>query len=317
MAKDKTPSIVKQIRNFVPGEINYSTNKVISYSQLSMYLQCPKKWALQYRDGYKIYAQSINMTFGTAIHETVQNYINTLYNESGVKADELDLEEYFEERFRENYSKGYKDNKNIHFSNPEEMREFFDDGLAILEFIKKKRSEYFSVRGWHLVGIEIPIIITPDKRYKNVLYNGYIDLVLYHEATEKFIIYDIKTSTRGWKDSEKKDEIKQFQILLYKQFFSEQFGVPEENIDVEFFIVKRKIWEESEFPQKRVQLFAPANGKTKIKKAKTALDKFISEIFNLDGSYNLNEHHPSPSKSNCRFCPYKDKKELCSSAILS
>lgn len=315
--KNKTPSIVKQIRDFVPQEINYAFQKSISYSQLSMYLSCPKKWALQYRDGHKIYNQSINMTFGTSIHETLQNYLHVLYTESGVKADEIDLEDHFEERFKENYSKGYKDNKNIHFSNSEEMREFFDDGIAILEFIKKKRGEYFSIRGWHLVGIEIPIVIIPDKRYNNVLYNGYIDLVLYHEATEKFVIYDIKTSTRGWKDAEKKDEVKQFQILLYKQFFSEQFGVPEENIDVEFFIVKRKIWEESEFPQKRVQLFAPANGKTKIKKAKTALDKFISETFNMDGSYNSNEHLPSPSKSNCKFCPYKDKKELCSSAILS
>ena len=78
MAKDKTPSIVKQIQNYKPQEINYAFQKSISYSQMSMYLQCPKKWALQYRDGYKTFAPSINMTFGTAIHETVQNYLHTL-----------------------------------------------------------------------------------------------------------------------------------------------------------------------------------------------------------------------------------------------
>ena len=241
MAKDKTPSIVKRIRNFKPQEINYAFQKSISYSQMSMYLQCPKKWALQYRDGYKIPSFSINMTFGTALHETLQNYLHTMYMESGVAADKINIEEYFEDRFRENYTKGYKDNKNIHFSDPEEMREFYDDGLAILDFIKKKRGEYFSSRNWHLVGIEIPIVIAPDKRYNNVLYNGFIDLVLYNEPTDTFTIYDIKTSTRGWGDKEKKDEIKQFQISLYKQFFSEQFGVPEDSINVEFFILKRKI----------------------------------------------------------------------------
>jgi hypothetical protein len=281
-----------------------------------MYLQCPKKWALQYRDGHKVPSFSINMTFGTSIHETVQNYLHVLYNESGVKADTINLEEYFEDRFRENYSKGYKDNKNVHFSNPEEMREFYDDGLAILEFIKKKRGEYFSLKGWHLVGIEIPIVISPDKRYSNVLFNGFIDLVLYHEPTEQFVIYDIKTSTRGWGDKEKKDEIKQAQILLYKSFFSELFGVPEDHIDVEFFIVKRKIWEQSEFPQKRIQQFTPANGKTKVKKAKSSLTTFIDEVFNLDGSYKSTEHQAQPSKSNCNYCPYKDKKDLCGLAIL-
>jgi len=315
MAKDKTPSIVKQIRNFKPQEINYAFHKTISYSQLSMYLQCPKKWALQYRDGHKVPSFSINMTFGTAVHETLQNYLSVMYNESGVKADEINIEEYFEDRFRENYAKGYKDNKNTHFSNPEEMREFYDDGLAILDFIKKKRGEYFSKTGWYLVGIEIPIVISPDKRYNNVLFNGFIDLVLYHEPTEQFVIYDIKTSGRGWGDKEKKDEVKQFQILLYKAYFSEIFGVPEDHIDVEFFIVKRKIWEASEFPQKRVQQFTPANGKTKVKKAKTALDSFIESVFSLDGSYKPTDHQAQPSKSNCMYCQFKTKKDLCELAI--
>ena len=311
----KIPSIIKKIQEYKPVAVDYAFQKSISYSQLSMYLSCPKKWALQYRDGHKIPSFSINMTFGTAVHETLQNYLSVMYNESGVKADAINIEEYFEERFRENYAKGYKNNKNVHFSNPEEMREFYDDGLAILDFIKKKRGEYFSIKEWHLVGIEVPIVMAPNKSHNNVLFNGFIDLVLYHEPTEKFVIYDIKTSSRGWSDKEKKDEVKQFQILLYKSFFSEQFGVDIENIDVEFFIVKRKIWEQSEYPQKRVQQFVPANGKTKVKKSKAALDTFIEKVFNLDGSYKSTDFQATPNKSSCLYCQYKDKKELCNKAI--
>ena len=311
----KIPSIIKKIQEYKPVAVDYAFQKSISYSQLSMYLSCPKKWALQYRDGHKIPSFSINMTFGTAVHETLQNYLSVMYNESGVKADAINIEEYFEERFRENYAKGYKNNKNVHFSNPEEMREFYEDGLAILDFIKKKRGEYFSIKEWHLVGIEVPIVMAPNKSHNNVLFNGFIDLVLYHEPTEKFVIYDIKTSSRGWSDKEKKDEVKQFQILLYKSFFSEQFGVDIENIDVEFFIVKRKIWEQSEYPQKRVQQFVPANGKTKVKKSKAALDTFIEKVFNLDGSYKSTDFQATPNKSSCLYCQYKDKKELCNKAI--
>jgi CRISPR/Cas system-associated exonuclease Cas4 (RecB family) len=280
-----------------------------------MYLSCPKKWALQYRDGHKIYAPSINMTFGTAIHETVQNYLHTMYEENGAAADEINLEEYFEDRFRENYSKEYQNNKKQHFSNPEEMREFFEDGVAILEFIKKKRNGYFTKRGYYLVGIEVPIVISPDKRYNNVLFNGFIDLAIYHEPTNTFTIYDIKTSTRGWSDKDKKDEIKQFQVLFYKLYFSEQFGVPEESIDVKFFILRRKVWEESDFPQKRIQEFIPNQGKIKLKKARTALESFIDNVFNLDGTYKTTDHPAQPSKTNCKYCPFKNKKELCSQAI--
>jgi hypothetical protein len=312
----KIPSIIKKIQEYKPVAVDYAFQKSISYSQLSMFLSCPKKWALQYRDGHKISQQSIHFCFGTSMHETLQNYLSVMYNESGVKADAINIEEYFEEKFRENYAKGYKDNKNIHFSSPKEMREFYEDGLAILDFIKKKRNSYFNVKNWHLVGIEMPIVIAPNKTHKNVLFNGFIDLVLYHEPTEKFVIYDIKTSGRGWSDKEKKDEVKQFQILLYKSFFSEQFGVDIENIDVEFFIVKRKIWKECEFPQKRVQQFTPANGKVKVKKSKVALDTFIEEVFNLDGSYKSTDFQATPSKSNCLYCQFKTKKDLCELAIL-
>jgi len=315
MAKTKLPDVLKRIKNFKPIEINYAFHKSISYSQLSMYLSCPKKWALQYRDGHKVYTPTINTVFGTAIHETLQHYLSVAYNESGAAADRIDLETQFEEKFREVYSEEYKNNKLVHFSDPGAMREFFDDGIAIINFVKKRRGEYFSSRGWHLVGIEIPIVISPDKRYNNLYFNGFIDLVMYHEPTDEFVIYDIKTSTRGWSDKEKKDEIKQFQILLYKTYFSEQFGVPAENIDVKFFIVKRKIWEESEFPQKRVQEFTPANGKTKMNRAKNSLTTFIENVFNIDGSYKNVDHLAQLSKSSCMYCPFRQLKSLCSEGI--
>jgi hypothetical protein len=64
---------------------------------------------------------------------------------------------------------------------------------------------------------------------------------MYHEPTNTFKIIDIKTSTKGWNKWNKKDESKQFQLILYKNFFSKQFGIPKENIDINFIILKRKI----------------------------------------------------------------------------
>jgi hypothetical protein len=255
------------------------------------------------------------MTFGTALHEAIQHYITTIYEQSGAAADRIDLKEYFEERFRETYLKDYKSNKNTHFSNSVEMNEFFEDGVEILKFIKKKRGGYFGKRGWHLVGCEVPLMVTPNPKYSNILYKGYLDVVLYNETLNKFKILDIKTSTRGWGDKEKKDETKQFQLVLYKKYYSQQFNIPEDNIDVEFFIVKRKVWENSDFPISRIQEFRPAAGKVKLNKATNAINSFIEEVFNIDGSHNSKEYPPNPSAHNCKFCPFKDNKELCNKGL--
>ena len=310
MAK-KIPTIVKRIRNFNPEKINYGYQNHISYSQLSMFRSCPHKWALQYKDGHKTFSPSIHTVFGTAFHETLQHYLDVMYEKSGAAADRENIEELLEEKLREEYANQYKKNNSQHFSNGEEIREFYDDGVEILKFIKKKRSVYFSKKGWYLVGCEIPISIIPNNTYKNVIYQGYLDVVLYHEPTNTFKIIDIKTSTRGWNTKTKKDEDKHFQLILYKKFFSEQFGIPEKDIDIEFLITRRKVYLDGEYPQKRIQEFKPASGRNKLAKATRVLNEFITTVFDKNG-YKEKDYHPQPSKWNCTFCPFKENQKLCS-----
>ena len=315
MKKNKYPSIVKEIKAKTFPQIDYSYQKSISYSQLSMFRSCPHKWELQYKDGHYISEQSINLTFGTALHETLQHYLTTFYDVSAAAADRINLEEHFQDKLGEIYRLNYEANKKIHFSDPVELREFYNDGVEILNFIKKKKGGYFSKKGWHLVGCEIPIQLSPNSQYKNVIYKGFLDLVLYHEHTNTIKIIDIKTSTRGWGDKEKKDEDKQYQLILYKQFFSQIYNIPVDNINIEFFIVKRKVPEVSDFPIKRVQTFSPPSGKIKLSRANVAINEFIEEVFDTNGKYKDKKYPPNPSAHNCRFCPYKDKKELCNKGL--
>ena len=313
--KKKVLPLIKEIRKKSVREVNYGYEKAISYSQLSMYRSCPKKWSLQYRDGHKTSEQSIHMTFGTAVHEAIQHYLDTMYDKSGAAADRIDIEEYFEDCFRKTYLKDYKKNKNVHFSNPAEMKEFFDDGMNILNYFKKKRNAHFTKKGWHLVQCELPMLVSPNTTYKNVLYRGYLDVVMYHEPTNTIKIIDIKTSTRGWGAREKKNEDKQFQLILYKKFFAQQYDFPVENIDIEFFIVKRKLYESEDYVIPRIQIFKPASGKIKMSRAEKAMNQFIKDVFTLDAKFKEDVMIPNPSKWNCGFCPYKNKKELCNVGI--
>ena len=312
MAKKKAPLIVREIQKNKPEPVNFSYEKNISYSQLSMYSQCPKKWALQYRDGHKVREQSIHMTFGTALHETLQMYLDVMYNESGVAADKLDLEGDFETRLREEYSKAYKTNNNSHFSDAVTLREFYSDGVEIINYLRKNRGKYFSKRGWWLVGCEVPIVIAPNPRLSRVKYMGFLDVVMYNENTNKFIIIDIKTSTRGWNDKAKKDKSKQHQLVLYKKFFAQQYNVPIDDIDIEFFIVKRKLYESQDFVIKRIQQFRPPSGKTSVNRATKSLNEFLDNCFTSEG-YNEKDMPETPN-NNCKWCPYF-KTHLCSSTF--
>ena len=318
----KLPKIVTEIRNNPPSEVNYAYQKNISYSQMSIFRGCPYRWKLQYKDKIRKFTSSIHTVFGTAIHEVIQHYLDVMYETSGANADKINLEELFQEKFIGEYQKQYKSNKNQHFSSAEEMREFFEDGVGILDWFKKKRSKYFSKRGYHLVGCEIPIVIAPNKMYNNVLYMGYLDVVMYNEKTNTFKIIDIKTSTRGWRDQDKKNEDKQFQLLLYKQFFSEQYSIPLDGIEIEFFIVKRKVldWDDEKLmsPHQayRVQTFTPPSGKIKLNRAKNAINDFITTCFSTGGEIKEIQFNKNPSKWNCNFCPYKEDKENCGEGLV-
>ena len=276
-----------------------------------MYEQCPHKWLLQYRDGHRKTEVSIHMTFGTAIHESLQLYLTTMYEQSTTSADAIDLVSHFEDTLRKQYREDYEKNNNTHFSDSLQLREFFDDGVAIINWFKKKKGEYFIKRNWWIVGCEVPIQLIPNPAFKNVIYRGFLDVVLYNEVTKTIKIIDIKTSTRGWKDKEKSDEVKNMQLILYKKFFSEQYNFPIENIEIEYFIVKRKIYEEGDYPSKRIQIHIPTSGKVKINKATKSLNEFIERAFLKDGSYNMGPQMKNPSKWNCQFCPFNDNITLC------
>ena len=313
MAKKKSTEIELKIKNYQKPEINHAFQKSVSYSQFSMWASCPHKWYLTYVENKQPYQASIHTVFGTAFHETIQEYITVMYNESGASADRMDLIGLFQSKFSEVYAKEYKA-AGAHFTNAEEMGNFFEDATAILNFIKKNRNKLFTIRKMRLLGIEIPLLLNVAN---NVFLKGFIDFVLYDEELDKVYIYDIKTSTRGWSDREKKDDSKIAQILLYKEYFSKQFGFDVEKIEVEYFIVKRKIWEQSEYPTPRTQSFKPASGKNKRKQAVENFHSFIKDCFDGVGKPQVKSYLKNVGESSCKWCPYKDLPELCDKIAVS
>ena len=187
MSKKKLPQILKEIKAFQPAIVDYEGGqKNISYSQISMFTRCPHQWELAYKEKLQIYKESIHTSFGTSFHEVIQAYFETYYNDSTKAADEMDLALMLGTQMKSNYALGKEKNGGEHFSTSTELLEFYEDGVAILKEFKKRKANFISKKGWHLAGIEIPIMITPEEEYTNVLFKGFIDAVLYHEPTETF-----------------------------------------------------------------------------------------------------------------------------------
>jgi hypothetical protein len=137
-----------------------------------------------------------------------------------------------------------------------------------------------------------------------VMFKGLVDLVFYHPNTDRWSIVDIKTSTRGWQDKAKKNPNLTAQVILYREFFSKQFGIDKDKIDVEFFIVKRQVPKDAEFAsmQRRVQKFVPPSGPRKTKQVLESMNNFISEAIDEEGKYIDKEYKCTNPFGKCEHC---------------
>jgi hypothetical protein len=287
-------------------------DRKISYSQYAMYDKCPKQWELAYVRNLRQFSQSIHTLFGTAFHETLQHYLTVMYEKTAKAADEIDLLEMLKDRMRDLYQHAVEE-MGEHFSNKFELTEFYEDGVAILNYIKRHRGKYFSAKHEELIGIELPIY-HPANEDKGIFMLGYLDIVLRDKRTDEIIIIDIKTSTMGWNKYQKADKLKLSQLVLYKEYFAKQYGWNVEKIKVKFMIVKRKLIEGAMFPQKRVQEVIPASGKPTRNKLLKSIDGWIDNCFDSNGDYNAEKDYVAfagKNKKNCKYCDFKDRDDLC------
>ena len=281
--------------------------KTISYSQMSVFNNCPLRWKLEKIDRLGVVKPGIALIFGTAMHETIQSYLDVMYAKTIVEANKLDLRKMLQENMMDAFNDFKKRSKSdmTAYTNKDEMRDFYEDGVAILEFFQKKRGQYFSKKHSELVGIEMPIFHEVEYN-PNVMFMGFIDLVI--KEGDKIKIIDIKTSYMGWRPNKKKQEGNQ--LRLYKKFFAEQYGVDIKDIEVEYFIIKRRLYENVDFPQSRIQIYKPASGKPSINKSDKLMKEFVDFCFDVDGKYEKDKKY-LPYKTDCKYCQFKTDHKLC------
>ena len=273
----------------------------VSYSAISTYNKCPKLWDLQYRQKVVPFVQTIYTCFGTAMHETMQTWLEAMYHDKVKTAMDMNVDQLLYDNMIKAYRSGKAINGHTHFSSADELTQFWLDGKHIFDFLKKKRAAYFSTKNMMLAGVETLLY---QEIKPGIMFKGLIDLVFYHPNTDTWTVMDIKTSTSGWRDNQKKNPNLTAQVVLYKEFFARQFGIDKDKIDVEFFIVKRRVPAEADYAimQRRVQEFRPNAGPRKTKQVLEQMNKYINDVFDEEGNFIDKEYHCTNPFGKCQEC---------------
>ena len=112
----------------------------VSYSQFTMWANCPKKWKLTYMDGHKEDEPSIHLLFGTSMHETIQEWLKTLFTKSPLESDEMDLSALLRDTMAREYKSLLEKRGDLkEWITKSQMNEFYLDGVEILNELKKNR----------------------------------------------------------------------------------------------------------------------------------------------------------------------------------
>lgn len=283
-----------------------SKYKHISYSSISTYAKCAKLWELQYLRNSVPFTQNIYTCFGTAMHETIQEWLTVMYHDKVKAANDINLDKLLYANMVKAYKRSRAQMDGEHFTDAKTLEMFWLDGKHILNFLSKKRAGYFSTKNMMLAGVET--LLYQEIR-PGVMFKGLVDLVFYHPNTDRWTIMDIKTSTSGWRDQQKKNPNLTAQVVLYKEFFAKQFGIDKDKIDVEYFIVKRRVPAEAEYAimQRRVQQFSPNAGPRKTKQVLTQMNEFIKDVLDENGEYIDKDYKCTNPFGKCEHCsPFLD-----------
>ena len=123
------------------------------------------------------------------MHEVLQSYLEIMYYDTVKNANFLNLEEMLRDKLIEQFKIAQEEDEKPPCTK-EDLQEFFQDGVDILDFFRKKRGDYFQKRQYELIGCEVPIEVMMKKDIKMMsrILSGYIIIQNLKQFRKKKII---------------------------------------------------------------------------------------------------------------------------------
>ena len=253
----------------------------ISYSELKIWAECPRKHKLLYIDKLKGFTGNEYTAFGKSLHLLCENAIQDLIIEA-------DFDEFFELNF----------DKEIDALDPElELR---NDLVSQMREQAKIISPQIMPAVKECFG-DYEVFSVEEKLYEKIInfsldnysFKGYIDLVLKTDDG-KYHIIDWKTCSWGWDREKRSSKLITYQLTLYKKFFCQKHDIDPKLVETHFALLKRTAKKDN------VEIFRVTSGP---KKTSNATDLLHKALINIDRKMYIK------NRLSCRGCEFYKTKQ--------
>jgi len=277
LKNDKVRSMYEQKEeSIVPKDVKIDVGKRVSYSQINLYQDCPKKY--EYAYVLQLPSRpSPAFSFGTTVHNALKDFYNTVrmakeglgFSELPTKGDLLSL---FEKHW---VSVGYdsKKHEKERKESGKKMMEDFYEKLYNEKQVPYRLEESFTV---HLK--ESSFVGKIDR----------MDLVEMVEGVAHVEIIDYKTG----KEKSSADIKKDLQLPLYSIFAEQALGVK---------VLKAKY------------VFVEHGSEVEVNISQERKDEALENIHEVIANIKAREFEATPDMFKCKYC---DFKHICKDAIL-
>jgi len=249
----------------------------ISFSALKIWKECAFRYKLNYVDDIRKFNGNEYTAFGTAIHEACERKV------LDVSVDEVKI---FTDKFAEEISK-IPAEAEVKSELVEEMRK---QGEALASAVWDALVAYFG--SFRVVSAEEELLTPLDGT--SFQFKGYVDLIIQTDDG-KYHVIDYKSCSWGWDMQKRNDAMTNYQLTLYKHFFSTIKGINPKDVETHFALLKRTA------KKNQVELFRVTSGPKKVENALKVLNNAV---------YNIEKGNFPKNKLNCKYCEFY-KTENC------
>ena len=191
----------------------------ISYSTLTDFHRCPWYFKVKNVDKISDFSTSVKTIYGTLIHKNVQDIL----------LDKISPEDAYK-RFNRTWKKFcglYKKHITV------DTEFAYKSSELIFTSIKTKFQEWWP--NYKVLSVEYRLLQPASEKWEQN-FKGFVDLNIQTEDGDIFIL-DLKTSDSLYSFKKYRDKIKDYQLILYKLFYSMQESVDLDNIKLAFVIL--------------------------------------------------------------------------------
>lgn len=248
----------------------------ISFSALKIFQECAHKYKLNYIDDLRKFTGNEFTAFGTALHEACERKVLDV---------STDAVQVFRDKFVEELAKLPPADA----SNSSLREQMQVQGETLSGLILEALQAYFG--SFRVVSAEEELLLQMDNT--EFQFKGYVDLILQTDDG-KYHIIDWKSCSWGWDTQKKSDPMTNYQLTLYKYFFSKIKNVDPKLIETHFALLKRTA------KKNQVELFRITSGPKKVDNALKVLNNAV---------YNIEKANFPKNKLNCKYCEFHKTEE--------